>query len=132
MIYFSFALLATIVHAYLDAQKIKRHEPIDHFWRSVVWVFVTAIPMIVIDLTLVNDWTYPFLCVLIGICIRAGFFDYALNKFRGLDFNYVSLSTNSFIDTFYRNNGINQNYIRIVFLIASIGSFIYLAYFKIY
>jgi len=112
--------IITLTHAYLDSRKIKRNEYIDHFWRSVVWFFLCLIPMVYIDVTQEKPWEYPFLYVAYMIVFRIGVYDFALNKFRGLNFGYISKSTTSVIDQFYIQHGINQNVLRIICLITAL------------
>lgn len=42
--------IITLTHAYLDSGKIKRHEYIDHFWRTTVWFFLCMIYVVCMDL----------------------------------------------------------------------------------
>jgi len=112
--------IITILHAYLDSRKIKRNEYIDHFWRSVVWFFICLIPMIYVDLTQQKDSSYPFIYLIQMFIIRIGIYDFSLNIFRGLSPFYISKTTGSKIDLFYQRIGINQNVIRIIFLIITI------------
>ena len=69
MIFFATALLITVLHALLDAIKIKRHEYIDHFWRSIVWFFVSLIPMIIIEANTSPEWYYPFTSVIVKVTV---------------------------------------------------------------
>lgn len=117
MIYFSIILLFTLIHAYLDSHRIKKNLEIDHFLRSAIWFFSCFI-------------FYPFLSngslsylvffVLALLSIRKGFYDFALNKFRGLSFWYTSTTTTSQIDLFQQKFKINQHLVSIAALIGSL------------
>lgn len=120
MIYFVIILLFTLIHAYLDSRRIKKNLEIDHFLRGAIWFFCCFI-------------FYPFLSdgylyylvffVLTLLSIRKGFYDFALNKFRGLSFWYTSTTTTSQVGLFQQKFKINQN---VVSLIALIGSLLLL------
>jgi hypothetical protein len=132
MIFFATTLLITVLHALLDAIKIKRHEYIDHFWRSIVWFFVSLIPMIIIEANTSPGWYYPFTSVIVMLTIRVGFYDFFLNKFRGLSLWYTSTKSGSWWDNFYIKYGINQNAVRVSFFIFSLIHLTLLIIYKIY
>ncbi len=112
--------IITLTHAYLDSGKIKRHEYIDHFWRTTVWFFLCMIYVVCMDLFTDKHDFYSLEMVAYMIAFRIGFYDFVLNLFRGLSIWYKSETTTSVIDQWYRRNNINQNAIRIIFAIIAI------------
>ena len=125
-------IIITVIHAYWDSIKIKKHEYIDHFWRSIVWFFVSLIPMIIIEANTSPEWYYPFTSVIVMLTIRVGFYDFFLNKFRGLSLLYTSTKSGSWWDNFYIKYGINQNAVRVSFFIFSLIHLTLLIIYKIY
>lgn len=126
MLYIPLIVLITILHAYLDAQKIKKHEYIDHSWRSTIYFFSCLLCTILIEYTsTIPNW-YPFACLGLIVTTRVSIFDYALNIFRNKPLSYTSLTTSSTIDQFYNKYKININIIRITSWIITIISYIYL------
>jgi len=117
MIYFAIILLFTLTHAYLDSCRIKKNLEIDHFLRGAVWFFSCFI-----FYPFLSDYSFFYLayfCLLI-LSIRKGFYDFVLNKFRGLSFWYTSTTTTSQIDLFQQKFKINQHVVSIAALIGSL------------
>lgn len=132
MIYIPLITFITIIHAYLDAQKIKKHKYIDHFWRSTIYFFTCILCTIIIEyISNIPSW-YPFMCLGLITTTRISIFDYALNLFRNKPLNYTSLTTGSTTDQFYNRYKININIIRLTSWILTITSYIYLYINNIY
>lgn len=117
MIYFAIILLFTFVHAYLDSRRIKKNLEIDHFSRAAVWFFACFV-----FYPFLTDWSFFYLGYfgLSVLSIRKGFYDFALNKFRGLSLWYTSTTTTSQIDLFQQKYKINQHVVSIAALIGSL------------
>jgi hypothetical protein len=117
MIYFGIILLFTLIHAFLDSRRIKNNLYIDHFLRGAIWFFSC---FIFYPFLSDGSLTYLTFFVLALLSIRKGFYDFALNKFRGLSFWYTSTTTTSQIDLFQQKIKINQNVVSLVALIGSL------------
>jgi len=124
MITLFFNLLVTIIHAYLDAEKIKKHEYIDHFWRSVVYFFVCFSAVVSIDLLSEQFDLYPFVGLLMIVYVRFVVFDLMLNHFRNFPLNYTSIKTGSTIDKFFMKNNFNPFILKVIGLILLLAMYV--------
>lgn len=117
MIYFVIILLFTLVHAYLDSCRIKKNLEIDHSTRAFIWFFCC---FVFYPFLTDYSWFYLIYFVLLALSIRKGFYDFALNKFRGLSLWYTSTTTTSQIDLFQQKYKINQHVVSIAALVGSL------------
>ena len=79
--------------AALHAHLIKKNEPIQH------WVWATLYTAIV-GFTLIF-WRLPWIFGFIQLCGHLAAFDWSLDAFRRLPWNYRSATTTSAIDQFF-------------------------------
>jgi hypothetical protein len=90
-------MVLSIGMAYWQSRLIKKNRPIYHgLWAAAVAILILAAGWWVRGSLVL---TYKF--ILYGIAqasIRLAVFNVCLNRFRGLDWNYVSKSTTSIID----------------------------------
>lgn len=98
MITIPYFIILTIIHAYFDAELIRKHEVVDHLLRSVLWFLGCFIGVIVFDLLINVVAYYSLIQLLVIILVRFSVFDFALNLFRGLRLDYISYTTTSKID----------------------------------
>lgn len=77
-----FFLLAIITWQALHQAKLfKENKTISHFWKGV-W-YACAVAFVTIPCVYLFNWWYLLKIPILGVLIRAAFFDLILNKFRG-------------------------------------------------
>ena len=107
----------TLLHAFIDSILIKQGKPIKHTLESFIWGGVCGIGWFIVG---GNMWLYGLECLL----VRAAFFDYSLNFFRGLPLSYKSLTTTSLIDKIESKLGIEDKVRFVSLLIFILWSFL--------
>lgn len=70
-----------VILAYINAKIIFKDKPITHWYNGAVHIAVIGLAFL-----LTHEWLLILIMLLEGRLV----FDLALNKFRGLPFNYVS------------------------------------------
>ena len=132
--YFVCIFLLVLLHAAVDAQTILEGKPIDHKRESVEFsIYCIIISLLFyfyhdIDMSFIK-WVIH--CIITIGVIRAGWFDFLLNGFRGLSIFYISKNADgnytgtkeSRWDDFI---GKYANVYRIVNLVLSIVWFVFL------
>jgi hypothetical protein len=98
--YYFIALFLVVLHAYIDADEIKRNKTINHKVEFFFFSFVVLLSIIMFY----QSW-YPLsflqwtiFCGITTLFLRVGFYDFSLNLFRGKKIDYTSSTTNSIID----------------------------------
>ena len=126
-IYFVTILLFTFLSANIDAKAIKKGHNINHWVHSSIYAILCALFgwAMLLHQPIVLWGTY---CFFTCILIRGGWYDFALNHYRGLDWWYVSRNADgtytsaneSLWDDLFAKIKLNPNDIRIIFFILSI------------
>jgi hypothetical protein len=111
-------ILLIIAHAAIDAYLIKRNTKINHILESVLFGICWA----AITYFLKVDLKQSMLFIVVA---RTGIFDFALNKFRGLKFAYISPNVNGNYNGKFESRwdeviGKYANYIRTTALLTTI------------
>lgn len=127
VIYFVTIILFTLLSAYIDSRIIKSGNKINHFLHSSLYVFFcVALAFLLRDNA--NYILWGIYCTITCLLIRAGWFDFALNIFRGLDWYYVSREADgvwksaneSLYDDLLAKFNANPNDVRILTFLFSI------------
>jgi hypothetical protein len=94
-------LLLVIINAKIDAKEIKNNKPIDHTLEYVVFLIISL--WITVGLNIIfkihlNPIGIGLITIIGSTVTRKAFFDFLLNKFRGLPLTYQSIQTTSLVD----------------------------------
>lgn len=81
-----------IMFAYLNTGWIKDGKKIEHAWNGLLHIVFAAAAY----------WAFDWEAIIISLLNGRVVFDLALNKFRGLELDYVSKSPKSIIDRIER------------------------------
>lgn len=130
--YFVCIFLLVLIHAVIDAKNILDGKPIEHKKEAVEFSIYCIIISLLFYFYVIN---MPFIkwvihCILTVGVIRAGWFDFLLNGFRGLDIFYISKNADGKYTGTKESRwddliGKYANIIRIFNLVTSIIWFIY-------
>jgi hypothetical protein len=84
-------LILVILHAFIDGKLIKANKTIHHTLEYVVFLIVCLLVSFLLKENLIKGFIYSTIT-------RTAFFNFCLNKFRGLSFTYQSTTTTSATD----------------------------------
>jgi len=128
--YYFIALFLVVVHAYIDADEIKRYKTINHKVEFLFFSFTICLSI----LLFYQSWyslsflEWAMYCGITTLFLRVGFYDFSLNLFRGKNLWYVSKNADgnysgtkeSLYDDLLHKFSLNPNVIRLVGVIISI------------
>jgi hypothetical protein len=128
--YYFIALFLVVLHAFIDADEIKRYKTINHKVEFFFFSFTICLSIILFyqswySLTFVEWGLY---CGVTTLFLRVGFYDFSLNLFRGKNIGYISQNADgnyqgtkeSLYDDLLHKFGINANFVRISGIVISI------------
>jgi len=112
-------LILTVLNAVIDANKIATGKPIYHATEYLIflglciavsfacnWIFHEGV-----------NWFILIVAAIVGSTVtRTAFFNFILNKLRGLPLSFESTSTSSGIDQLEEKLGINQWIVSVIFI----------------
>ena len=101
-----YLLILTLIHALIDAIRIRRGGRIYHGWEALAFAALCA-PLLI--------WYPWYWIVLFAVATRAAFFDIALNLFRGKNWLYNGAG-GSLIDRIENKLDVSMLWLRICFI----------------
>lgn len=128
--YYLISIFLVVLHAYIDADEIKRYKTINHKVEFFFFSFVVLLSIIMFY----QSW-YPLsflqwtiFCGITTLFLRIGFYDFSLNLFRGKSIWYVSPNADgnytgtkeSLYDDLLHRFGLKPNVVRLGGVIISI------------
>jgi hypothetical protein len=128
--YYFIALFLVVLHAFIDADEIKRYKTINHKVEFFFFSFTICFSILIFykssyALTFIEWCLY---CGVTTLFLRVGFYDFSLNLFRGKSIGYISKNADgnyqgekeSLYDDLLHRFGINANFVRLGGIIISI------------
>jgi hypothetical protein len=119
-----------VLHAYIDADEIKRYKTINHKVEFFFFSFTIAFSILMFYQSwyLLTFLEWAIYCVVTTLFLRVGFYDFSLNLFRGKNLWYVSKNADgnysgtkeSLYDDLLHKFCLNPNAIRLGGVIISI------------